>query len=557
LTGGAAAITAGQDALDRGAFAEALAIFVNETRRAPNSVDAWFGCAAANYGIGDFHHALAAAERCVQLAPNDQRGFYVLAPPAFALNDAQGIDICRTFMGRLTPGAGESLARFWSERLSEKELFSAAADAFEIYAAYHPEDEKAAPELANLYINASEIDKAEAVIDRCEKRIGKHGAFQFIRARIAIMRGDIDAAKRSALHAIDNNDRPAPAYFILSDIAPELIDANKAARLEKILGDEGLHPDLKIGGLFALGRTHHSRDELDQAFNCFAAAKSLSKEFATAAGIIYDRQVAEASAQRIAARYPAASPTNLQDSGAPRKIFIIGMPRSGSTLVDQILSRHSLVASLGESTIMPTISNSIERRSRESGRPFRACTAEMREQFHAAYRQAAGSAPRIIDKNLFNFECCGLIADLDPNACFILTKREPADIALSIFKTKFLAAHPWSNELRDIAHKQASFEFLVSHWRKMLGERIHIVNHEELVANFEPGVRALLEFCGLDFEEQCLDFHKGDRQVFTTSAAQVRRPINADGVGRWKRYEKHLAPYFESLEEFRRRYALI
>jgi hypothetical protein len=176
-------------------------------------------------------------------------------------------------------------------------------------------------------------------------------------------------------------------------------------------------------------------------------------------------------------------------------------------------------------------------------------------QYRNSYERAANGAACVADKNLFNFARCGLIADLDPDARFILALREPADIALSIFKTKFLAALPWSNDLRGIAHMQASFEFLTDHWRRILGDRILVVRHEHLVADFEAGVRKTLDFCELEFEPECLAFHEGKRRVFTVSAAQVRRPLNADGVGRWRRYEQHLKEFDRALEESRQRYA--
>ncbi|MEZ5915555.1 MAG: sulfotransferase [Parvularculaceae bacterium] len=243
------------------------------------------------------------------------------------------------------------------------------------------------------------------------------------------------------------------------------------------------------------------------------------------------------------------------ESAPPDCVFIVGMPRSGSTLIDQVVSSHSRAVSIGESANMAQIANSLEAQAKSAGRAWRSCVADAREHYRSAYRNAAAGAACVLDKNLFNFERCGLIADLDPGARFIAMQRDPADIAMSVFRTRFLAAHEWSNDLRDIAHMQATYEFLIERWRRILGERIHVVKYEELVSDFETGVRAVLDFCGLDLEQQCLEYYKGDRTVFTVSAVQVRRPINADGVARWRGYEKRLAPFFQSLEEFRRRYA--
>ncbi|HNR77260.1 MAG TPA: sulfotransferase, partial [Parvularculaceae bacterium] len=449
----------------------------------------------------------------------------------------------------------EALAHFWSKRLIEKDHFAEAATAFSLFALSNMDDEITALELANHYLNAHKLDKVEEILDDVVEKFGDGPTVHAMTARIEITRGNSEAAKSAALKAIELNARAIPAYVILSELDPRLIDASIQNRLSAVLRDESLPAEMRVGGYRTLGRVFEKRGDIDAAFAAFAAAKSLAKENTHDAGRAYNPTQIERRTRIVAARYPSVIVESDDKHRRPLSVFIIGMPRSGSTLVDQIISRHSRAISIGESSNILQIANWIDRKAKASGRTYRSCVADIREHYRSVYSEAAQGAACIIDKNLFNFERCGLIADLDPQARFILTLRDPADIALSIFRTKFLAAHEWSHDLRDIAHMQATFEFLTGHWRRILGDRIHVVKHEELVADFEPGVRALLDFCGLDFEPQCLEFHKGDRKVFTTSAAQVRRPVNAEGVGRWRRYEKHLAPYFEGLEEFRRRYA--
>ena len=548
-------LLSGQAALERGEFPQALGLFSTLTRSAPQSVGAWCGYAAALYGVSHFQKALAAAKEAVRLGPSDSRAFLVLAPPAFVLNSKIAIEACRDFLRILPRDEAEALAHFWSKRLIEKDHFAEAATAFSLFALSNMDDEITALELANHYLNAHELDKVEEILDDVVEKFGDGPTVHAMTARIEITRGNSEAAKSAALKAIELNARAIPAYVILSELDPRLIDASIQNRLSAVLRDESLPAEMRVGGYRTLGRVFEKRGDIDAAFAAFAAAKSLAKENTHDAGRAYNPTQIERRTRIVAARYPSVIVESDDKHRRPLSVFIIGMPRSGSTLVDQIISRHSRAISIGESSNILQIANWIDRKAKASGRTYRSCVADIREHYRSVYSEAAQGAACIIDKNLFNFERCGLIADLDPQARFILTLRDPADIALSIFRTKFLAAHEWSHDLRDIAHMQATFEFLTGHWRRILGDRIHVVKHEELVADFEPGVRALLDFCGLDFEPQCLEFHKGDRKVFTTSAAQVRRPVNAEGVGRWRRYEKHLAPYFESLEEFRRRYA--
>jgi tetratricopeptide (TPR) repeat protein len=545
----------GEDALNRGEFVRALASFTTLTRIAPQSIGAWCGRAAACYGIGELQNALAAAKQAVRLAPDDSRGFLVLAPPAFALGDRTGIEACRVHIARLPRGDGEILANFWSERLAEKDHFSLAAAAFSLFASRHMDEKLTALEMAHLHLNAFELEKGDRILDDIEARFGASAPTYTMRARISVIRGDSETAKAAALKAIEMNSAAVPAYVVLSDLAPDLIDSEKKIRLSEIVVDESFSPDMRVGANRVLGRVREKAGDYDGAFNAFAAAKLLSKELATASGLEYDEKAAETKVRMTVARYPETHVQRSKLCAAPLKLFIIGMPRSGSTLIDQILSRHSKAVSVGESLIIPRIENLVERKFREQTHDYRACTAELVAQYRNSYERAANGAACVADKNLFNFARCGLIADLDPDARFILALREPADIALSIFKTKFLAALPWSNDLRGIAHMQASFEFLTDHWRRILGDRILVVRHEHLVADFEAGVRKTLDFCELEFEPECLAFHEGKRRVFTVSAAQVRRPLNADGVGRWRRYEQHLKEFDRALEESRQRYA--
>jgi tetratricopeptide (TPR) repeat protein len=471
------------------------------------------------------------------------------------LDAKQSIDACRAHMSRLLHDESEMLAEFWSERLAEKDYFSLAAVAFAMFASRFAGDKMAALELAHLHLNAFELDASDTILDDVERRFGSSATICAMRARIFLTRGDLEAAASAALGAIAMNKDAVPAYVILSEIAPEFIDAEKEAHLCLIIANDSLPVGMRIGGRRALGRVYEKRGDYENAFAAFAAAKSLSKESAAASGLQYDQKSAEANVRTVVARYPGVFAPPGGEKVEPLKVFVIGMPRSGSTLIEQILSRHSKAASVGESMNIPSIANWVARESKRSLRPYRTYAAQMQKYYRNTYECAAAGATCIVDKNLFNFERCGLIADLDPHARFILTLREPADIALSVFRTGFLAAHPWSNDLEDIAHMQASFEFLVDHWRRILGDRVLVVRHEELVADFEASVRRMLEFCGLEFEPECLAFHEGKRRVFTVSAAQVRQPLNAEGVGRWRNYERHLEGFARSLDAHRKRLA--
>ncbi|MEZ5915556.1 MAG: hypothetical protein R3C42_08045 [Parvularculaceae bacterium] len=249
----------GQDALNRGENARALNIFSNLVKIGPHSVGAWCGYAASLYGSGRFERALSAAKEAVRLGPDDFRTYSVLAPPAFLMDCEVGIQTCRDYILTLSRNDAESLAGFWSSRLAEKDHFIAAARAFSFFAERYLDEEDTAHELAHHYLNAQELDKVEDLLGVIEKNFGDSAAALCMRARIEIIRGDAKAAKAAALKAIELNARAIPAYVILSELSPELVDASNRGASEKAL-DEGALPDeMRIGGYRALGRAAEKR----------------------------------------------------------------------------------------------------------------------------------------------------------------------------------------------------------------------------------------------------------------------------------------------------------
>ncbi|HNS85601.1 MAG TPA: sulfotransferase [Parvularculaceae bacterium] len=549
-------LQSGQDALNRGDFDKAVADFTQLTRIAPQAATAWLGRSAAYYGAGDYPRSLAAAKRGRELAPQDHRALLVLGPAAFVNADAQTIDDCRGALSGLPRETALSIAQFWVKRLTEKDYFNEAALGFEAFAHHYLDDVVVALDLAHCYLNAFRIDEAVAVLDGLVAGGVADARIDALYARVFVTKGEIAKAKAAALRAVALDESCIAGYVMLGEIAPEEISADADARISALIENGRFSSENMVVGLIALGRARESRKDFAGAFAAFEKANAEASASLAQSGLVYDRRAREAEIRRTIALYPSPFAPPSGSPKPPAKVFIIGMPRSGSTLIDQALSRHSAIASVGESRIIPSIAMSIAGVVQADRRSPREAARDFRDGYAKAYRDAAGGARVVVDKNLFNFEHCGLIADLDPDARFIVAMRDPGDIALSIFKIKFLAAMPWSNDLRDIAHMQASFETLIEHWRRIIGDRMLIVSHEELISGFEPGIRKMLEFCGLDFEPRCLSFHEDDRSVFTTSAAQVRRPVNTDGVERWRRYKKQLTPYFESLAAFRGEFAL-
>ncbi len=235
-------------------------------------------------------------------------------------------------------------------------------------------------------------------------------------------------------------------------------------------------------------------------------------------------------------------------------IFVLGMPRSGTTLVEQILASHSGVFGAGELNDIQAISTTIEANIGKNN-PYPLCLErlshinllELALEYISRLKSLSRGADRVVNKTPINFRHVGLIMLMFPNAKIIHTVRDPIDTCLSCYFQNFSKGQEYSFALEDLAEVYLGYKRIMQHWKKTFPGRIHDIHYEDLVSDQEKSSKALLAFCGLPWEEGCLDFHKTRRGVVTASKFQVRKPIYNTSVKRWKRYEKQLQPLIERL----------
>lgn len=240
-------------------------------------------------------------------------------------------------------------------------------------------------------------------------------------------------------------------------------------------------------------------------------------------------------------------------NSGPTPIFILGMPRSGTTLTEQVLASHSRVHAAGELPAMSVI----QRQLFDANRPdeSRALIGKLSpghlQPLGLSYirhiHAMAPQAPFITDKTPHNFELIWLIRRLFPKAPIIHCVRNPVDTCLSIYFQDFIGGHPYANDLRTLGRHYRFYSDLMAHWNSVLPTPLFIQDYEAMVQDPETRIRALLEYCGLPFEPACLEFHSTDRSVRTASATQVREGIYKTSSGRWRTYEPYLGPLLEEL----------
>jgi hypothetical protein len=236
-------------------------------------------------------------------------------------------------------------------------------------------------------------------------------------------------------------------------------------------------------------------------------------------------------------------------------VFIIGLPRSGTTLIEQVLASHSQVFGTGEQPLGRQDFEMIPGQMNRAGdHPF-LCLADpqvgtalrqIAQRHEDRLRELGGSAARVVDKMPDNYMYLGLLAVLFPSATFIHCRRDLRDVAVSCWMTNFRSIK-WANDPAHISSRFAQYLRLMDHWRAILPATIHEVAYEETVDNLESVARRLIAACELEWEPSCLDFHKTRRPVRTASVTQVRQPVYRKSVARWRNYSELLADLFSAL----------
>jgi tetratricopeptide (TPR) repeat protein len=295
---------------------------------------------------------------------------------------------------------------------------------------------------------------------------------------------------------------------------------------------------------FALGQALDRLGAYDSAFAAYRAANEASRR---GSGARYDRAAHERLVERLIEAFP--QPVALRDEAGEAPLFICGMFRSGSTLAEQMLAQHSRVRPGGELDLIPAIAAAAAPYPETVMAASPGVLAGMRDHYLQALRTIHPQADLVTDKRPDNFLHIGLIKSLFPEAKIVHTVRQPLDNCLSVWFLHLDPSMAYALDLQDIAHWYRQYRRLMAHWRSLYPEDIHDLDYDALVTDPRPHLEALLEFCGLEWEDDVLRFHQARNAVRTASAAQVREPLYRRSSGRWRNYERHIGPLREALGE--------
>ena len=482
------------------------------TRSDPANVDGWIAAARLAQMTGDHSRMRSHLAQALSLAPGSPLIRLLDVEAQIHIGDIRDAVIALKHMEAEAKADPAWLGRI-SEAYSQCGNFDAAERCARAAVALDPDSAALRYALSSAFIATGKLEQAEDVLDKL----------------------------------IASHPRDYDAYYNRATLRKQTLGRNHVDAIRKALDETAQDPMSAVGLNYALA---HELEDLGQDEESFAALKKGAD--ARRAMMAYRVEKDTDTMARIAKVFDAeffAKHRNACDEQGP--IFVLGLPRSGTTLVDRILSAHPEVESLGELNDFPLALTALCRAVPVPGDLVsRSAELDMRELGEAylhRVRQRAKGSRFFIDKAPANFLYIGLIAAALPNARIIHLNRNPIDNALGMYKALFRMGYPFSYDFDDLAKYMQAKTELMAHWHAVLPGRVTEVHYEDIVSDQEAQTRRLLAEVELPWNAACLDFHKNNSPTATASAAQVRRPLYASSVDRWRRYETQLQPLIEAL----------
>jgi tetratricopeptide (TPR) repeat protein len=368
--------------------------------------------------------------------------------------------------------------------------------------------------------------------------------------------GDFTAAETSMRRALGDPEAAPAALAGLALLLRGSLPEADAQAIQKRLATAGPADPTRVNLLFGLACVWDANRRYAEAAGAAREANALALAQLERRKLAYNPAEHDRLVASLIATFDPAFFARLSGAGldTDRPVFVVGLPRSGTTLVEQILASHSAIHGAGELPLARQAFQEIPELL-DRAEPPASCLAglvpETVRQLAVAYearlrQRAGGTKPRIVDKMPDNYVHLGLLATLFPRAVWIHCRRDPRDVAVSCWLTGFGSVR-WTSDVRHIASRIHAHDRLMNHWRAVVPAPIHEVDYEETVTDLEAVARRLVAACGMEWEPACLEFHRTRRPVHTASCTQVRRPVYQSSVGRWKNYQTDLADLLAAL----------
>ncbi len=544
----------GQVALRNGDLASAAAQFERALSTGGEHVGALTGLAEVRIRMNDNAPALELAKRARRAAPDALSPLFVMAPPAIALRDKVATQDCLNALDHIDDATATALMDFWTQRLSEHYRLHEAALLYKSLLDSLPADAHRLISYASILVRANSTEQARPYVERAIRLAPNDGRAHLLAANIATSAGRFEQAAASARRAVECDGRLVSAYSVIASANAKEINEDDLVALARLHDDASLNAEERAIAAMAQSAALDARGEYDAAFEAAARANAVMREWRISAGVAYDRTAMEARIEAAKAAFPTEllSRPHADPERGRGLIFIIGTPRSGSTLLDQALASHSKADSVGENGRMRRIQLAFEQARTASPEADLAALIEANaEAWDAQYRESlrstSKSAEVVVDKLLDNCWRVGLIARLYPAARIIVSRRNPMDVGLSMFRLGLPVDYSCATDLSDIGHFCRCVEAITDYWLEALPDQVELAEYEKVIEDFEGVMTGMLQRAGLEMEPGVLAFHENQREVFTLSSVQVRQGLTSSRKDRWRRYERHLGPLKDAL----------
>ncbi len=498
---------------------------------------------------GKINEASACCQKVLSAKPDLVEGHFLVG--LIALDIKQTNNAIRAFgsVTKLEPSHGAAWANL--SNLFVRAGQAGRADTALANAVEHADENPVVLDLiGNVHGQLGEHEEAGRWYARALEKEPNGIPFQINQANNHIFLDRLEEAEALLNKVLDRVPEHANAHWLVSGLR-KAVDRKHVEQLETLIA-KTQNPRALAFLCYGMGKELEDLQDWEAAFAAFekgATARRTTLDFDEAREI----EMYEAFENTFTREWLDKGPTGNPDASP---IFVVGQPRTGTTLIERIMVAHSQVHSAGElrqfghclrrlgnyqeptahSPILADIGASVD--PAKLGEAYLLTTAKLR-----------GDLPRFVDKLPPNYLFLPIILKALPNAKVVHVRRSPMDACFASYKQLFADAYPHSYEQREMARHHARYFKLMQTWRDRFGDRFHEISYEDTAADLEPNARALIDFLGLSWEDACLSFHQQSGAVTTASSVQVRQPAHTRSVGRWRRYENQLSPMRETLEQ--------
>ncbi len=519
--------------LDQGKFEDAASAARYAITFDPRYAEAWSNLSIALREIGKLDEAENAAQRAVAIAPDDPEPYITLAEALYLTDRLDEAEAALNTALAHDPDSARVLIKLAAvlEKANRPEDALAMVDRAIIA---NPEMPDAFYRKATIYFMTNRIPEAKEALDRALEISPGLPSLLGLRSEIDQAMGDMDQAQIHVRRAIETAPDLPYLYMTLAKLkkfTADDPDFQAMLALEPKVKRMGQNAEISLH--YALYRAFEDIGDYDRAFSHLKRGsdlKRLSIPYEESQAVIHQVRIRQMFNPDFIKQFAGRG----IDDALP--VFIVGMPRSGTTLTEQVISAHPDAFGAGELIDLNVAEMSL-------GGPY---TPDNARQFGETYlnriRRLAPGAQRITDKMPANYYRIGMIATALPGAKIIHCRRNPIDTCLSCYKQLFARGQYWSYTLEEIGRFYLLYQQIMEHWADVLPDRVFDADYETMVMDFEPQARRLIDHVGLPWHEACLEPHKNKRSVLTASKTQVIKPVYKTAVESWKPYEKHLQP---------------